>query len=158
MRKNLIKNRVQTNNENNLIKTKKGIFEKINTFKYIPKKEKKNKSRINFQNRNEKKVKIFERINTFKYIPKNKEKKNKSGINFKKENKKISKICNILSLLLFIVSYYFYYLSLEKCFEGEEACSKKWEWIMLKLAQLIISIIIIFLILLTYPISQYSRK
>ena len=157
MRKNLIKNRVQTNNENNLIKTKKGIFEKINTFKYIPKKEKKNKSRINFQNRNEKKVKIFERINTFKYIPKNKEKKNKSGINLKKENKKISKICNIPSLLLFIVSYYFYYLSLEKCFEGEEACSKKWEWIMLKLAQLIISIIIIIFLILLIIFDKISK-
>ena len=53
-------------------------------------------------------------------------------------------IVNLFALILFITSYYFYYLSLEKCFEGEEACSQKWEWIMLKLTQLIISLVIIF--------------
>ena len=91
----------------------------------------------------------YEGKNAFTYISKNKMKKNEKKKNLKMGNEKIANICNIISLLLFIISYYFYYLSLEKCFGGEEECSKKWEWIMLKLAQLIISlIIIIFLILL----------
>ena len=61
---------------------------------------------------------------------------------------------NILGLVLFIISYYLYFLSLEKCFEGIDKCSKKWEWIMLKIAQLIISliIIIILIILMIYNI------
>ena len=61
-------------------------------------------------------------------------------------NRKTSKafpiFLNLISLLLFISSYYFYYLSLEKCLEGEDVCCKKNKWIMLKIKQLIISIII----------------
>ena len=60
-----------------------------------------------------------------------------------KNKKKKNIIFNVLSLILFITSYHFYYLSLEKCLNGEDVCSQKWEWIQLKLKQLIISIIII---------------
>ena len=48
-----------------------------------------------------------------------------------------------MSLLLFIASYYFYYLSLEKCLDGEDACCKRWKWIIKKIKQLIISIILL---------------
>ena len=63
----------------------------------------------------------------------------------------IKKFLNIVSLLLFAISYYFYYLSLEKCFEGTDDCAKKINWIKRKVIQLIISVlIIIFLTLLIF--------
>ena len=74
-----------------------------------------------------------------------------------KKIKKIELNYNILSLLFFIISYYFFYLSLEKCFEGEEACSKKWEWIILKIAQLIISLIIIIFLSLLIIYDKISK-
>jgi len=49
----------------------------------------------------------------------------------------------IISLLLFIDSYYFYYLSLENCLDGQDKCCKKWKWIFRKIKQLIISIILL---------------
>ena len=64
----------------------------------------------------------YERKNALTYISKNKMKKNKKKKNLKMGNEKIANISNIISLLLFIISYYFYYLSLEKCFGGEEEC------------------------------------
>ena len=81
-----------------------------------------------------------------KYILKN----HKIGIT--KTHKIASIIFNIIGLLLFITSYYFYYLSLEKCFDGEDACSKKLNWIIQKIKQLIISsaIIIFLMILIIY--------
>ena len=63
----------------------------------------------------------FERNNALTYISKNKMKKNEKKY-LKMGNEKIAKIGNIISLLLFIISYYFYFLSLEKCFEGVAAC------------------------------------
>ena len=98
----------------------------------------------------------FERNNALTYISKNKMKKNEKK-NLKMGNEKIAKIGNIISLLLFIISYYFYFLSLEKCFEGEAACSIKWEWIMLKLAQLIISLIIIIFLTLLMIYDKISK-
>ena len=104
--------------------------------------------------------KIFVKNNTLVYSKKKgvlkKEKKD-----IKPSKKKISNICkiyfNIISLLLFAISYYFYYLSLEKCLEGEEACSKKWDWIKLKLVQLIISIIIIIFLFLLIIYNIISK-
>ena len=43
---------------------------------------------------------------------------------------------------LFFMSYYFYYLSLEKCLDGFDFCGMKSKWILLKLTQAIISYII----------------
>jgi len=63
---------------------------------------------------------------------------------------KINFLYNIVGLLLFIISYYLYYLSLEKCFDGEDGCSKQWNWIILKIKQLFVSIII--LVILIYLI------
>ena len=42
---------------------------------------------------------------------------------------------NTLIFGVFLVSYYLYYLSLEKCLEGEDACTKKLKWIKKKLTQ-----------------------
>ena len=80
---------------------------------------------------------------SFKYQFKNKfRKKNETKYI---EGKIIAKsIMNILSLMLFIIAYYFYYLSIEKCLIGENECSQKWNWIKLKVEQLIISTLIIF--------------
>ena len=50
-------------------------------------------------------------------------------------------IFNAIILLLFLASYYFCCLSLEKCFQGEDACSRKLNWIQLKLTQYIISVV-----------------
>ena len=66
-------------------------------------------------------------------------------------------IANLFALILFITSYYFYYLSLEKCFRGIDACSQKWEWIMLKLTQLIISLVIIIFLIILMIFKQISR-
>ena len=98
----------------------------------------------------------FTKLNAFTKIAKNKV-NIKERYNFIKSNKILSKFLNILSLLLFITSYYFYYLSLEKCFEGEKACSQKWEWIMLKLTQLIISLVIIIFLIILMIFKQISR-
>ena len=93
--------------------------------------------------------------NTFKNRYKKYKYKNRK--NFLKGNKIISRICNILILLLFFVSYRFYYLSLERCFEGVEACSKKWKWIMQKLAQLIISLVIIIFLTILMIFGKISK-
>ena len=61
---------------------------------------------------------------------------------------------NLISLLLFIISYYFYFLSLEKCTKGDDECSRKWDWIKLKIMQFCKSaaIIIFLIILIIYKI------
>ena len=56
---------------------------------------------------------------------------------------------NLISIVLFVISYGLYGLSLEKCFDGIDECSRKWNWIKAKLIEYTISIIIIiFLIIL----------
>ena len=77
-------------------------------------------------------------------------KNNKKNIEFTFNRRKISKktkfFFNLIGLLLFITSYYFYYLSLEKCFEGEDVCCRKSNWVILLIKRFIIStVIIIFL-------------
>ena len=58
---------------------------------------------------------------------------------------------NALGFLLFIISYYCYFLSLEKCLKGEEVCCTQLKWIKQKIKQFIISVlIIIFLIILIF--------
>lgn len=48
----------------------------------------------------------------------------------------------IFSFILFIYSYYLYYLSLEKCLSGFDVCAGKSKWILIKLCEAIISYII----------------
>ena len=64
----------------------------------------------------------------------------------KNSEKTFPVIFNSIIILLFIISYYFYYLSLEKCFKGEDGCSRKLNWIKLKLTQYIISVVLIIIL------------
>ena len=57
-------------------------------------------------------------------------------------------ILNVIGLLLFLVSYYFYFLSLEKCLKGEEVCCTNGDWIKLKIKQFSISAIIIIILVI----------
>lgn len=43
------------------------------------------------------------------------------------------------TLILFIISYYIYHLSLEPCFEGEEICGNNMKWIYKKVFQIILA-------------------
>ncbi len=97
---------------------------------------------MNYKNKESESVKNIEIKESYTNVPDNKN----SNINdsFRKKYMKYSnRKINILALILFIISYYCYYLSLEKCFDGIDLCTRKWNWIMTKLKQLIISVIII---------------
>ena len=114
-------------------KMRKYLFEN-NKYKYYKKLSLNKSFKIRDSNKN---------AYSFKYPFKNKFKKKKETQYIK--GKIIAKIImNIISLMLFIVAYYYYYLSIEKCLNGETECSQKWNWIKLKVEQLIISTLIIF--------------
>ena len=56
----------------------------------------------------------------------------------KNKNKNKTKIIilqNILIFPIFLISYYLYYLSLEKCYEGVDKCCQKLKWIKKKVIQ-----------------------
>ena len=69
-------------------------------------------------------------------------KRKKIYLNFFK-NIYSKKFLNYLPLILFIIAYYLYYLSLEKCLEGKAACSLRIHWINIKLMEAILSSIIL---------------
>jgi hypothetical protein len=76
----------------------------------------------------------------------------KSGqLNLKKKNKKINFFCiflkNLIYLFLFFISYYLFYLSLEKCHEGIDMCCTKYFWIKKKIIEEVISCLIISLLI-----------
>ena len=76
----------------------------------------------------------------------------------KKQNQKHYYYYNGISIVLFIVSYYFYYLSLEKCLDGIAECSTKWNWIILKIKQYIISLsinIVLISLIIFQKISKF---
>ena len=54
---------------------------------------------------------------------------------------------NALIICLFLLSYYLYYLSLEKCLEGEGTCSMRLRWMKLKVIEEIISCFLTVLLL-----------
>ena len=62
--------------------------------------------------------------------------------NYYKKKKIIFKLTNVVYILFFL-SYFLYYLSLERCMQGIFECGKKIEWINRKLTQAILSSIII---------------
>ena len=63
---------------------------------------------------------------------------------FKKySNINLFKAKNIAIFFIFSLSYYLYYLSLEKCLDGEDECGIKLNWIKKKIIELIISCFII---------------
>ena len=58
---------------------------------------------------------------------------------------------------VFIISYILYYLSVEKCFDGDEICGNNMKWIYKKLTELIISCELISVLIATI-IFNYSSK
>ena len=61
------------------------------------------------------------------------------------------------TFIIFLIAYILYYLSLEKCIDGEELCGNNMKWIYKKLRELIISCeLISFLFLLI--VFNYSSK
>ena len=114
------------------------MFDKMKQFmqmkKFIYKRRNKNIKRNRLLSSSDKLD--MDRVNKFKKVFNHKSKikgKRKSDI----IHKILKPIYNIIGFLLFIAAYYFYYLSLEKCFKGTDACSKKLDWIKLKVIQLI---------------------
>lgn len=75
----------------------------------------------------------------------------------KKKSKSNYTINNGIAIFFFTISYYFYYLSLEKCFRGEGECSLKWNWILKKIIQLVISILIIIILLILIIYNKISK-
>ncbi len=71
-----------------------------------------------------------------------KKKKNKY---FPNKNKRIKKECkcSFIYPILYLISYLLYFLSLEKCFEGEDVCCLKMKWMIKKLIELLISCLIL---------------
>ena len=73
------------------------------------------------------------------FSPRKKNKKNKKMINYILKNTFIFSI--------FLISYYLYYLSLEKCNEGADACCQKLKWIKKKVIQEFLSCLLITVLL-----------
>ena len=73
----------------------------------------------------------------------------KGKVNDKRKKRIKNIFLDIFALFLFITSYYFYYLSLEKCFDGVDKCTSRLNWIKLKIIQLIISTFIIIILMLS---------
>lgn len=78
-------------------------------------------------------------------------------IAFQKKKTNSKYYYNIISFLAFLLSYYFYFLSLEKCSEDWGKCSTKAAWIRKKLIQSLISIIIISLLFELIILKIISR-
>lgn len=66
--------------------------------------------------------------------------------NYYKKKKILFKLSNF-AYILFFLSYFLYYLALERCMEGIFECGKKIGWINRKLVQAILSSIIIGILL-----------
>ena len=63
-----------------------------------------------------------------------------------------------ITLVFFPLSYFMYYLSLEKCFEGIFKCSKKFDWIHKKIFQAFFSSIITAILLEFMFLKLISKK
>ena len=77
-------------------------------------------------------------------------------IKTKKKIKKRKKI-NIVIFILFILSYYLFFLSLEKCYEGVDICCKKFRWIKVKLVEESISCVITIILLELIILKKVSK-
>ena len=60
-------------------------------------------------------------------------------------------------LILFVISYILYFLSLEKCLDGEEICGNNMRWIYKKLVELIVSCELLSFLFATI-VFNYSSK
>ena len=61
------------------------------------------------------------------------------------------------NILLFIISYIIYFISLEACNEGEELCGNNMKWIYLKITEIIISCEIIVFLLIKIFFNDSSK-
>ena len=122
-----------------MIKNKKAYNKRNSKNKFYIKRKSKKKSNNKHIKRNIKLSKIYDK----------KKKRQKVVKSSGKRIKVLDIFFNLIAFLLFTISYYFYFLSLEKCLKGQEVCSTNWDWIKLKIKQFIISaILVIFLIIL----------
>ena len=64
---------------------------------------------------------------------------------------------NRIIILLFLLNYYLYYLSLEKCLEGFDICGEKSDWILKKLSQAVISYFILTLLFELMILNKVSK-
>lgn len=62
----------------------------------------------------------------------------------KKINKKNA---NYIIIFLFCLSYFFYYLSLEKCFKGEDVCCTDYKWMRKKVKEEVVSCVLTIILL-----------
>ena len=60
-------------------------------------------------------------------------------------------------LILFVISYILYFLSLERCLDGEEICGNNMRWIYKKLVELIVSCELLSFLFATI-VFNYSSK
>ena len=69
----------------------------------------------------------------------------------------VKKDSNLLIGLLFFLSYYLFYLSLERCYKGEDACCQKFKWMKKKVIEELLSCfitIILFELMIKKKISK----
>jgi len=64
---------------------------------------------------------------------------------------------NFLILFLFIHSYYLFFLSLEKCYDGESNCCRKLRWIKMKIIEEVISCLLTIISLVLIILKKASR-
>ena len=64
---------------------------------------------------------------------------------------------NVLNFVFFSLSYYLFFLSLEKCNDGESVCCRKFDWMKKKVIEEIISLFIT-IILLELILFKKSSK
>ena len=133
-------------------------------------------SNLNFNNNNisqEKNTQYFEFRNFFKKIKKSivdncqnilKPKEhyvNEPEFNKDKKNnkKKKSIYIHILHVILFFISYFFYFISLRGCYDGEDMCSHGQTWIIIDLIELLISIsinVVLFFFMIFNKVSSLN--
>ena len=68
-----------------------------------------------------------------------------------------SKIKNVLYLILFLLTYLLFFLSLGKCDLGKVDCPRKVSWMILKIVELMISCIILFTLIELIFYGKISR-
>ena len=60
-------------------------------------------------------------------------------------------------IFLFLLSYYFFFLSLERCYEGEATCCRKHKWMRKKLIEELISILLTIILLELMLVKKISK-
>ena len=111
------------------------------------------------KNRNIAIIENFEKVYLMKKTKYDSSKINKFKMHlFNKQtyNKK-TKYKNFIIFFLFLVGYYLYFLSLEKCYEGQDICCMKAKWIKKKLIEEIISCLIISFMIILIIFSLVSK-